>query len=712
MKKKIIDIVKNKFKGTVNLREKNLKKKVLNEEKDEVFFEKRDTPIKKIIDIRGEKEEHFQYVKGRRFNPPKFIGEIVKMAFLGFLIILIINAANVYIIGKNLEKDITETAHSAYENLLSASKNTGKIQFEKAQKEFDEALENFNQAENELWFVSKMKSFYSDTNTLSLAADALINGGRDFSIAGKNFVLAVEQFSKIPVYFTAQNSEEEDKKQDLPSITETLKEGLKYTNIAISKIKKASEKINKVEEKRLPKDLGERMKMAKEKINTVEDTLDAIQKHFPALLTLLGDRYPHRYLILLQNNNEMRPTGGFIGSYIIFDINDGYIENLKTHDVYKLDGSYTGIIEPPEEFKNFTSNWRFRDSNYSPDFYYSASKARWFLEKEGGPTVDTVIAINQGLLTSLLDITGPIQVGNFGKFNSQNYNLLLSYVIEGKVWGPEDPKHILKVFIKEFKKELIKTENLAKIISILYKATMQKHILLYSSDGDIQALFEELKIAGRTHDVKKGEDYLSVINISIGGSKSEQFVREEITHTTEVSKLGEVVDEVVIKRTHMWNDEILKEWTKIIKDYGFSFLPSNLVDILGRGANKVVMKVYVPTGSILISSNREDIKKLYDSDTKKDYFMTIVSVNAGESDEVVIKYRPPITLRLNPVDTYKLITEKQPGSVGSSFTKILKTDSSLKNLSFYPPECANYGNETSYFGDLVYDRFFSEVISK
>lgn len=713
MVKKINDLKKDVHKPTIDLRGKYANKEAKKLKKKLNILYKKASPIKEVKDLSGEKKEHYVYIKGQQHKPPKYLGNLIRVGVMGFLILLVINTVNVYFIGKTIEEDLSETAYEGYNYLVDAGKSATRIQFDTALVAFDKAIENFSQAEEDLWFINLDNSFYAKDNNIGVAVTALLESGKHFAEAGKFFLDGIEEFNKIPLYFVSKNDLENDLTSITPpSLTDTLKDGLEQIDLAINEISQAAEKIGKIDENRLPSEVGVRIAFAKEKIQEVSETLEATQEHFPAILKLLGDRYPHRYLILFQNNNEIRPTGGFIGSYAIMDINDGYIESIETHDVYDIDGAYGGIIEPPDEFKAFTSNWRFRDSNYSPDFSVSAKKARWFLEKEGGPSVDTVIAINQGLLQDMLEITGPVQVGNFGELDSENYNLLLSFVIEGKVWGPEDPKHILKMFVPAFKKAIIKEENIGKVSSKLYKAVQQKHIMMYSADEDIQALFETLGISGQVHETQENEDYLSVINISTGGTKSDQFIEEKIFHNTNIDKYGKVINEIRISRTHMWTDETYNEWKKIINAYGFSYIPDQVIDILGRGRNRVNMRIYVPQGSVLIDTNGADIMTKYDKDLRKTYFLLTMEVKAGETDEVWIQYRPPITMSFNPSSTYKIIIEKQPGSVGSIFTKTVTTDSELENIAVYPGESKINENTTTYATNLVYDRYFSGVWRK
>ena len=123
-----------------------------------------------------------------------------------------------------MEQQITDSAKEGYALLFDAGKTATKIQFNEATIAFDEALDSFVGAEKEIGFISSAATFYSRDTEVSVAADALLGGGKDFALAGSYFIEALEQFNKIPVYFFANNSKE--KKTDLASLSDTLKLGL------------------------------------------------------------------------------------------------------------------------------------------------------------------------------------------------------------------------------------------------------------------------------------------------------------------------------------------------------------------------------------------------------------------------------------------------------------------------------------------------------
>ncbi|MFA6552692.1 MAG: DUF4012 domain-containing protein, partial [Candidatus Paceibacterota bacterium] len=559
MGKKIEDIKAVVINKKIDLRTKGEVKRRAKGERlatDKNALVKLQNTVSEVKDLTGKNTQKYLYIKGSKITPPKHLGSLLRVFAAGLIIVIGLNIVSAYYKGKTLERNISESAQEGYSFLVDAGKNATKIQFDDATNAFDKALKSFSDAQDGLWFIKTDGSFYSQNSSLVNSVNALLQGGKYFALAGEYFTEALEEFNKLPLYFISKNI---PGKSSGFSITDTLKVGLEKTDNAIEKVNLAATEIESVDSGNLPPEIKTKVDFLKQNIQSFSETLNATSKHFPAILKLMGDKTMHRYLILLQNNDEIRPTGGFIGSYILMDVYDGYISEMGVHDVYDLDGAYGGVIEPPEIISDFTKNLRLRDANYSPDFPTSAAKIKWIMEKEKGPGVDTIVAVNQSLLKDFLEITGPVQVGNFGKLNSDNYNLLLSYVIEGKIWGAEDPKHILKVFVPQFKDAILKEENIGKITSKFYKAIQQKDILMWSKDSEIEALFDATGLSGRVHESAEDEDYLSVINFSWGGAKSEKFIDESISHDTHIETSGNITDEVTIARTHTFTDKVYLE---------------------------------------------------------------------------------------------------------------------------------------------------------
>ncbi len=159
------------------------------------------------------------------------------------------------------------------------------------------------------------------------------------------------------------------------------------------------------------------------------------------LPTTMGYPKPSRWLFILQNKNELRPTGGFIGTYGLMEINGGEITRLTTDDSYHLDMPVKGKfkVDPPAPLKKYLKmdNWYFRDSNWSPDWQVSAEKIVWFYQNENKllpkpepmDKFDFVVAITPDLIIDLLDITGPITVDK-RTYTKENFMDLLQATTE------------------------------------------------------------------------------------------------------------------------------------------------------------------------------------------------------------------------------------------------------------------------------------------
>jgi hypothetical protein len=656
------------------------------------------------------------------------ISNFLRIAIAGSIILLAINSINVYKTGVEAKESITYSAYEGYSKLLEGSKNTTKVQFIEAKDAFENALESFEEAENILWFIADDDTIYAKQSSLGSSAKAILESGKYFAKAGEYFTESLEELNKIPLYFISRNEDEatptltsENDEDDEDDITTILKTGIGKASLALIETRAARDEIEKINEGMVPQEIKGKLAYAKEKLNQLIKTLESIEEHFPAVMKLLGDETPHRYLVILQNNAEPRPTGGFIGSYALLNIDKGMIKDLKVEDVYDLDTQKFEHEPPSDEIYNFMLCCRFRNVNYSPDFFHTGRIAAWMIEQESGVEVDTVIALNQSSLKDFLEITGPVQVGDLpNKIDADNYIPILTYIIEAKIWGAEDPKHVLKVMVPEFKSQLLKTENVAPIMSATYKAAQQKMFMAYSKDSTIEAFFDTLGISGKFKTLDEKEDFLSVVHTSDAGNKTEHLMEEEITHKTEIHEDGELIDELIIARTHTFSRDHQAKWNDIWDSFGFNYrkVPGYVVDILGRATNVMLTRIYVPEGSQLlevVGGEMDDVKIDYDSELDRTYFEMRLSTPPQNTSYLTLRYKLPFELDLSPIDTYKFTAQKQPGSLGSVLTKTIETidNDEAVPYAYYPEDAYLKGdNKVVYATNLVYDRYFSAVFGE
>ena len=156
------------------------------------------------------------------------------------------------------------------------------------------------------------------------------------------------------------------------------------------------------------------------KIDKYSPLLDSYLTASERLPAILGWDAPRRYLVLTQNPAELRPTGGYIGSFGIVSFDKGRITERTFQDVYLLDlTSNYPFIKGPQELYYYLlgpkQSWQLADANWSPDFPTSAQDAiRLYTNESSDTKIDGVLAITTYTIDELLKVTGPITVPEYG----------------------------------------------------------------------------------------------------------------------------------------------------------------------------------------------------------------------------------------------------------------------------------------------------------
>lgn len=660
--------------------------------------------------IKKKSEDEFMFItkEDEVVRPGRDLRNYFPFLILSVLVLFIMNMFQVGSKVFGVLNDVEVNAMSGYKSLVEGGKDAVDSNLGGAVQYFESAGYAFERAKDEVYFLGT-KYPIGAKNTLGDTAYSLLESGANLSSAASYFTQGVSGLQELPIQFMENNAlqlDQIDKSKN--SLTEKLKESLQMFNMASEQVNIASKKLKNAPSFILPSEL-------KQRLDQLTGLLDELQKRVPALLNLMGDRYPHRYLILFQNNTESRPTGGFIGSFLIVDVNDGYITKAEFNDVYDYDGQLNEVIPAPLEISALTDNWRMRDSNFSPDFSVSGAKAAWFLEKEGGPGVDTVIAINQSILSDLLSITGPIKVdGLDASLTSTNYNTVLTYIVESKIEGTTTPKKVLDRVIPSLQEKLKDPENFKSVVAVLQKEMQKKNILAWSKDENIQHFFNEIGLSGTIQKIPDDEDFLNITSINIGGNKSDLYLRTEVLHETVIEKTGSVTDIITIARKHTWDPSVILKWNEQLKSFGFSDMPEWIQNILGRGNNRSVVKVYVPKGAVLVDAlgvEMKDVYTGYDENTDKGYFYYLDEVAPQNESKVTLTYELPFKLDLGIADEYRLTVQKQPGLIND--VKLIKTvfaDARITNYRTYPEEIFyDKGDVLSYETSLIGDQYFASL---
>jgi len=361
-----------------------------------------------------------------------------------------------------------------------------------------------------------------------------------------------------------------------------------------------------------------------------------------------------RYLILFQNNAEMRPTGGFIGSFAVAEFQNYKLKNFDFNtNIFKLDNAFIAqnAVAPPAPLAKVSQNhWSLHDSNFSVDFPEAAQTIRWFYEQESGQKVDGVIAFNASTVQNLLRLTGPIYLEKYQtNISADNFFEELAQKIEKEYFydaqnhAINEPKTILKdmmPILLEKAKKISKTQ----LIKLVLTELTQKQILIQSDNREAENLILSAGWGGQV--LESDSDYLYVNNANItdtlanknAGAKTSLKMKEAINYQV-TEKNGGLVSNLTLTRSHtgsyLWPDGVNTNWTRIL----------------------------VPRNSVLTKAelNGQDITDKIEIgiEAGKTYFGLWINTAPQTSNVLKLTYQLPIT-----ASNYHLTTQKQPGNLG------------------------------------------------
>ncbi len=314
-------------------------------------------------------------------------------------------------------------------------------------------------------------------------------------------------------------------------------------------------------------------------VKPLRDGIAPIQQYLPRMKLLIDNALPllrlvpkiaafdepKSYLFLLQNNSELRPTGGFIGTYGILKLQDGDIKEFATDNIYNLDRSTQKIVAEPSPWPIVKyleqKDWSLRDINWAPDFPTTAQKALDMYDKENKVWLDLkksgqkilgekgieitdvlpyqenlsgVIAVTPEILGELLGLTGPIVTDNM-LFTAENYQDQLELMV-GKMYQElnipvNQRKEIIRKLADQIKFKLttLPLSQLPALIDMGFKAMDQKQVQIYVQDVDLEKLILERGWGGEIKETDA--DYLMVVDSNLASLKTDQYVKRTINYS-------------------------------------------------------------------------------------------------------------------------------------------------------------------------------------
>jgi hypothetical protein len=374
-----------------------------------------------------------------------------------------------------------------------------------------------------------------------------------------------------------------------------------------------------------------------EQLETLLSDINFLSQTFP--------RDTHRYIILLQNSDELRPTGGFMGSYAVIELHEGKIETFEIQDIYEPDGQFTGFIDPPPGVKEYLSGgngWRLPDSNWYPDFPTAAKDiSRLFtLGKQKEP--EGVIALNLQVAEELLKVIGDIYLPD-QKVTVTPANLAQVARADRDSFfpGSKQKTTFLSALFTQIKIKLgeLSPAQYQQLAKVFIAQAHQKNLQFYSAEPQIEAVFEKYSVDGQMK-VLPNSPYLFLVEANVGINKTNRGVKREVTVA-----MGEHEDQLHITYTNQNPPE-----HNGYVNYQRVYLPAeDIVQHITVGAQEI----HQWDESIFVSDKNQRFKQIG----------FLVTVPELSEQKVTVEYlHPPLTT------PFTLFLQKQSGLQPTPYT--------------------------------------------
>ncbi len=369
-----------------------------------------------------------------------------------------------------------------------------------------------------------------------------------------------------------------------------------------------------------------------------------------------------RYMVIMQNDKELRPTGGFWTNYATFKILNGLLQSdFTSKDFYSVDyaidivDAYYDFPDAPPAYTKYlkVERWYARDTNSSPDLPSSINNFKFYYDmaQKYSPydikPVDGIITIDTRVIEELMEITGPVTV-NGVTYDSSNVVLELERIASLNVQDQINRKGVLGDLMEEMLINVFESEVAvwSKLIDKAVDLGVRKHIQVYLFDPEAQQLVERYGLGGKVNQEVAG-DYALYVSTNLGGDKTNWFVDKTVEHKLEKVD-GRWMRTVTATYMYPQPGEEFSPFVKRFRDWA---------------------RLYVPAGSELISIEGSEDGTNQSEDLGKKVFEAYVELAPTETKKIVYKYYLPDDVIKD--NRYNLLIQKQSGIDAEQHTIIV-----------------------------------------
>lgn len=687
--------------------------------------QKKKTPVSSCSSFKIKQDKKLEAPKIYTASLPLILPNWQKAALsftaMALLFVLPIKAFSAYYQLRDSQENILTAGTKAFQDLQEGETNLQTGNLSEAANKLQSALDSFALAQNKL---NEIHPVWRSLLYLTPKIGNKLKNGEELMLAGTNLTMG-----SLPILYLL------NEKGEAPISLQKIKQTLDQV---APRFAKTNQNLMAVNPDFLPEENRVAFLKIREAIFALNNDLQKISSLSNSLLTAAGGKTEKTYLLIFQNNNEIRPTGGFIGSFAEIKIKNGQIVKLDipSQGSYVLQGNQAAEVLPPIPLQLLQPRWEFRDANWFPDFPTSAQKLMWFYEKSGGPTVDGVIALDTVPFSDLIKITGIIDMPKYNlTINPDNVIDTIQQEVEVNYDKEKNqPKEILTDLAPLILEKLFSNKNnLLPLLSSINKNLTQKHIQFYFTDSNLE---KEVLSQNWGGEIKKStSDYLAVFSANIGGEKSDKVIEQHIDHQAQILDDGSIIDTVTVTRKHLGGDNPLSQPKN--NDYIRFYVPEGSQLLSAEGFSWPDESSYkIPEKWYKLDEDLQKIEKNKTIDNKtgtitteefgKTVFANWIIVKPLETATAKISYLLPFKIKVPTTQknlgtilanffqqnknysSYSLLVQKQAGTNFDQYSSKIEWPKEWKIL-WTNPEVAAQENQAIFSTNLIEDNFWGLV---
>lgn len=571
--------------------------------------------------------------------------------------------------------------------------------------------------EREVGFLLPLGAYFGWTPRVG---PLLANGVALMDIADSGSEAAVYAIRGLkPALYLLQDDERAgaDLLPQLLPIVQEAEPDLLAASAALDRVVEARGRIGNVEE--LPWRVRTLLELIDGKLYLADEL-----KLLTVLPPLMGNDGPRTYLVLAQNEDEIRPTGGFLTGAGLLTVEGGRIVALSFEDGNVIDDWRNKPYDfPPDPFYQLMGLelFLFRDANYWPDFPTSAEQAMqlYMYGQDSAPELDGAIAIDQQFVSMLLAVTGPVDLAEFDAPVTSN-NAIDSF---RQAWAADESetlsewvgerKDFLGPLAQAMQRRLLRDFHAIDplfLAETIHRAATEKHLQIYVRDPQVAAVLNQINWDGRLERPTEA-DFLMLVETNVGYNKVNPLVERDLTYDVELHEDGTGLATLTVQHRHTGpaTDAHCEQIVAYVEGITYDMLVnrcywSYLRVYAPPGIGLVQGSEYkLPPGALPAGSGWEEMNgSVVSNDSLGTFVATPFVLPQGQELTSYLQYELPVVTQENGQTIYRLELSKQAGlapyPVNVHVT--VPDDARIERVS---PQASIEGREATFQLELVAD---------